>query len=132
MTPNHLDQFRWDEYVGLKRNLLAHQTAADTAILNKNHARIVAIKKWDERRLAYEINKQKRGIYILAYIQADPANLAGIERDFNLSEQVLRSLVVRADHLTEEEMIAADARQLLQDEGELRRGRPDEMVPEFV
>lgn len=103
-----------------------------TAILNKNHARIVAIKKWDERRLAYEINKQKRGIYVLAYFQADPANLAGVERDFNLSEQVLRSLVVRADHLTEEEMIAADARQLLQDEGELRRGRPDEMVPEFV
>lgn len=34
VTPNHLDQFRWDEYVGLKRNLLAHQTAADTAILN--------------------------------------------------------------------------------------------------
>jgi len=102
-----------------------------TGIINKGHARIVAIKKWDERRLAFEINKQKRGIYILAYFQADPVNLAGIERDLSLSEQVLRSLIVRADHLTEEEMIAADARQLLQDEGDLRRGR-DEMVPEFV
>ncbi len=103
-----------------------------SAIIAKSHGRIVAIKKWDERRLAFEINKQKRGIYILAYFQADPVNLAGIERDFNLSEQVLRALVVRADHLTEEEMIAADARQLLQDEGEIRRGRPDEMVPEYV
>lgn len=103
-----------------------------SGIITKNHGRIVAIKKWDERRLAFEIEKQKRGIYVLAYFQADPINLVGVERDFNLSEQVLRSLVVRADHLTEEEMIAADARQLLQDEGELRRGRPDEMIPEFV
>lgn len=34
VTPNHLDQFSWDEYVALKRNLLAHQSAGDTAILN--------------------------------------------------------------------------------------------------
>jgi UDP-N-acetylmuramoylalanine--D-glutamate ligase len=34
VTPNHLDQFSWDEYVALKRNLLAHQRAGDVAILN--------------------------------------------------------------------------------------------------
>ncbi|HXU24019.1 MAG TPA: UDP-N-acetylmuramoyl-L-alanine--D-glutamate ligase [Tepidiformaceae bacterium] len=34
VTPNHLDQFSWDEYVGLKRNILTHQTRDDIAILN--------------------------------------------------------------------------------------------------
>ncbi len=34
VTPNHLDQFSWDEYVGLKRNLLAYQGANDIAVLN--------------------------------------------------------------------------------------------------
>jgi len=34
VTPNHLDQFSWDEYVGLKRNILAHQHRGDIAILN--------------------------------------------------------------------------------------------------
>ena len=34
ITPNHLDQFSWDEYVGLKRNILAHQTRGDASILN--------------------------------------------------------------------------------------------------
>jgi UDP-N-acetylmuramoylalanine--D-glutamate ligase len=34
ITPNHLDQFSWDEYVGLKRNILAHQERSDSAILN--------------------------------------------------------------------------------------------------
>lgn len=110
--------------------LVPQSTAADlntvtdhiTGILTKSHARIVALKKWDERRLAFEIKKQKRGIYFLAYFESDPVNLAHIERDSNLSETILRVLVTRADHLTEEEMIAADARQLLADEAELRRG----------
>ncbi|MGI8926023.1 MAG: UDP-N-acetylmuramoyl-L-alanine--D-glutamate ligase [Tepidiformaceae bacterium] len=34
VTPNHLDQFSWDEYVGLKRNLLAYQSRGSVAILN--------------------------------------------------------------------------------------------------
>jgi UDP-N-acetylmuramoylalanine--D-glutamate ligase len=34
VTPNHLDQFSWDEYVGLKRNILSMQTRDDVAIMN--------------------------------------------------------------------------------------------------
>ncbi len=34
VTPNHLDQFSWDEYVGLKRNILHHQARGDSAVLN--------------------------------------------------------------------------------------------------
>jgi len=34
VTPNHLDQFSWDEYVGLKRNILAFQSRDDISVLN--------------------------------------------------------------------------------------------------
>ena len=34
VTPNHLDRFTWDEYVALKRNLIAHQAPDDLAVLN--------------------------------------------------------------------------------------------------
>ena len=34
LTPNHLDQFSWDGYVDLKRNLLAHQGPDGIAVLN--------------------------------------------------------------------------------------------------
>ena len=34
ITPNHLDQFSWDEYVGLKRHILEYQTADDVAVMN--------------------------------------------------------------------------------------------------
>lgn len=33
VTPNHLDQFNWSEYVELKRRLISRQCAADTAVL---------------------------------------------------------------------------------------------------
>jgi UDP-N-acetylmuramoylalanine--D-glutamate ligase len=36
VTPNHLDQFSWDEYVGLKRNILGHQRREDIAVLNRD------------------------------------------------------------------------------------------------
>jgi UDP-N-acetylmuramoylalanine--D-glutamate ligase len=34
ITPNHLDQFSWDEYVALKQKLVQHQTRRDYVVLN--------------------------------------------------------------------------------------------------
>jgi UDP-N-acetylmuramoylalanine--D-glutamate ligase len=34
VTPNHLDQFSWDEYVDLKRTLLKYQSANSKTVLN--------------------------------------------------------------------------------------------------
>ncbi|RMH26498.1 MAG: 30S ribosomal protein S6 [Planctomycetota bacterium] len=94
--------------------------------LTRHGGEILAMSKWDERRLAYEIEKQKRGAYILTYATLPTASLAAIERDFNLSEIVLRYILLRADHLTVEEMQATDARQALADEIALRAERQRE------
>ncbi len=92
--------------------------------LERHHASVLAMRKWDERRLAYEIQKQKRGIYILAYFSCDTKHLGEIERGFNLSEQVMRFLITRADHLTLDEMKAADAQRDLEAEARLRATQP--------
>jgi UDP-N-acetylmuramoylalanine--D-glutamate ligase len=34
VTPNHLDQFTWDEYVGLKRKIFSFQSSGDAAVFN--------------------------------------------------------------------------------------------------
>jgi small subunit ribosomal protein S6 len=93
-------------------------------ILERYGATILAMRKWDERRLAYEIKKQKRGIYILAYFSCDTKHLGEIERGFNLSEQVMRFLITRADHMTVDEMKAADAHKELEAEAKLRATQP--------
>ena len=34
VTPNHLDQFSWDDYVDLKRRVFAYQRPDDVAVFN--------------------------------------------------------------------------------------------------
>jgi small subunit ribosomal protein S6 len=95
-------------------------------ILDKAGAEVIALRKWDERRLAFEIKKNKRGLYLLAYFTCDPATVSEIERLSNLSEQLLRVMVLRADHLTMEEMQSADAREELATEAALRASEQHE------
>ncbi len=93
-------------------------------ILARAEAEIISLSKWDERRLAYEIRGNKRGIYFLVYFRARRDAIAGIERDCNLSERMLRSIVLRADQVPLERMEAADGRQKLEDEIRLRASQP--------
>ncbi len=93
------------------------------SLLERAGAELVAMQKWDERRLAFEIDKQRRGVFILTYFRAPTENIARLERDVKISDHLLRVLVVRADHLTEEEMLAFDAREDLKTEAKLRAER---------
>jgi len=92
-------------------------------ILARSGGEVLAMKKWDERRLAYEIDKQKRGVYILAYIACPTENVHEIERASNISEQIMRVLITKADHLSEEEIRANDERTDLENEARLRGER---------
>jgi small subunit ribosomal protein S6 len=117
--------------------LLSQAVAADLGsavdhikeILARGHAEIIAMKKWDDRRLAYEIKGQKRGVYILAYFKAPGVDISHVERDCNLSEKVLRALILRADHLSIEEMTALDGRKELELEAKLRGEKPAATEP---
>jgi small subunit ribosomal protein S6 len=93
-------------------------------LMEKHGGTIIALRKWDERRLAYEIKKQKRGIYLLAYFTAPADRMAEIERACNLSEGIIRVLITRADHLTLDEMKAADDAKGLEMEAKLRATQP--------
>ncbi len=89
-------------------------------LLDRAGAELLAMQKWGERPLAYPIDSHRRGIYILTYFKCDRSKLADLERDCNLSETLLRSLVTRADHLTVEEITAFDQREELHVEAKLR------------
>src|SRR5438093_180878 len=76
-------------------------------IIERHGGNIMVVKKWDERKLAYEIHGQKRGTYVLAYYKGPGSSVTPIERDVNLSEEILRVLIVNADHINKDEMEAA-------------------------
>lgn len=73
-------------------------------MLDRAEAETLDLRQWDERKLAYPIEGQKRGTFLIAYFKARPTQIANIERDCNLSEQVLRVMFVRADHMGEIEL----------------------------
>jgi small subunit ribosomal protein S6 len=52
---------------------------------------------WGRRRLAYEINDQKEGFYILLNFSADAEFPKELERVLKITDGVLRFLVIRAD-----------------------------------
>lgn len=83
-------------------------------------ATLIAMSKWDERRLAFEIDKQKRGVFLLTYFTAPRTAIQGFERDCNLSETLMRVLILRVDHLSMDEMKATDGREDLVTEAKLR------------
>jgi small subunit ribosomal protein S6 len=67
------------------------------AVLERNHAEVLASRPWDERRLAYPINGHKKGLYYLTYFRSEGKNLVGIERDCSLTEVILRTLILKVD-----------------------------------
>src|SRR5262249_10780469 len=67
------------------------------AILERNHGEVLASRPWDERRLAYPIKGHKKGFYYLTYFRTEGKNLLNMERDFALSELILRQLMLRVD-----------------------------------
>ena len=52
---------------------------------------------WGRRRLAYEINGQREGLYILFYADIEPDAVEELERNLRLATGVLRYLIVRPD-----------------------------------
>ncbi len=64
-------------------------------VAKRNGATVVSVLKWGERKLAYPIRRNNRAAYVLAYLQADDKSIAKIRSDFQLSEVVVRHLLLR-------------------------------------
>jgi small subunit ribosomal protein S6 len=75
-------------------------------LLQKHNAEALAHRTWDERRLAYPINKHKKGLYYLMYIRTEGKNLINIERDLALNETIVRSMILKIDPKLVDDMLA--------------------------
>ena len=56
---------------------------------------------WGLRNLAYRMNKNRKGHYVLLNIDAPAAAIAELERTMRINEDVLRYLTLRVDKLEE-------------------------------
>jgi len=89
-------------------------------VLEKCDVSIINFSKWDDRRLAYEIDGNKRGVYFLVYFNAPTKMIADLERRCNQSEEIMRMMVTRAENLPTEIIEANEGAQALADEIKVR------------
>ncbi|MBE9223103.1 30S ribosomal protein S6 [Cyanobacterium stanieri LEGE 03274] len=60
-------------------------------------AQKVSMEVWGKRRLAYEIQRFQEGVYILSYFTGDGSQVAPLEKNMRLSEEVIRYLTMKQD-----------------------------------
>ena len=100
-------------------------------ILKKAEAEIVALKKWGDKRLAYEIDHKARGTYILCYFKADGGRIGDIERDVRLSERIMRVLILSTEGRAPRD-IEKDTVETLAEDREAEAVKPGEEIEKHI
>ena len=67
------------------------------AAFEKHDAQVKHMDIWSERSLAYEINHVREATFILTYFEAQADAVAKIERTFRITDNILRSLIVKPE-----------------------------------
>ena len=63
----------------------------------QNGGTVLASRLWDERKLAYPINGQKKGIYWLTYFKMPGGGIAPLERQCEINDDIIRKLILKVD-----------------------------------
>ncbi|MFM7160322.1 MAG: 30S ribosomal protein S6 [Planctomycetaceae bacterium] len=66
-----------------------------TGMLEKIGAQVLATRPWQDGKLSYPIDGQRKGVHFLTYFTADSLKVHDLDRMVKLSELVLRHLIIR-------------------------------------
>lgn len=66
-------------------------------LVTKLGGTMLVSRLWEERRLAYPINGQRKGTYWLTYFRLDSSKLVTLNRECRINDNIIRSLVLKVD-----------------------------------
>jgi len=66
-------------------------------ILTENGGKVTKQDNWGKRKLAYPINKQEFAVFVYYELQIPAAGVKKINDTFNITDEVLRFLLVNVD-----------------------------------
>lgn len=78
--------------------------SAATALVAKHGGKVLSARRWEERKLAYTIKQRRRGTYLLAYCELTGDGVATLRRELDLTESVLRYLILSAEAVPPQEL----------------------------
>ena len=67
-----------------------------TGLINEN-GKVESVENMGKKRLAYEIKKNKEGIYLLFNFEADPDSIKELERVYRITDDIIKFIVVRKE-----------------------------------
>lgn len=67
------------------------------SLIEKQEGTVLVSRLWEERRLAYPIDGQRKGTYWLTYFRMDGEKMADLNQQANRNDDLLRHLVIRID-----------------------------------
>lgn len=65
--------------------------------LIEQHATLESVDEWGKRRLAYLINKESEGYYVLFNFKSEAEFPAELDRRYKITDGILRSLIVKKE-----------------------------------
>ena len=63
-------------------------------LINKQ-GKVEKVDNLGKKKLAYEVKKNKEGIYVVFYFEAEPSLIAELERNYRITDEVIKFIVVR-------------------------------------
>lgn len=73
-----------------------------TKIVKDNNGEVIKTEYWGLRNLAYKINNNKKGHYVLLGIKADAVLINEMDRKMKLSENIIRFQNIKVDIISSE------------------------------
>lgn len=58
---------------------------------------ITKLDRWGRRKMAYEIDKQREGYYLMIYADLESRGVPELERNLTLAQYVMRHMFVRTE-----------------------------------
>ena len=63
----------------------------------EKYATLQSFEEWGKRKLAYLINKESEGYYVLINFESEAEFPAELDRRYKITDGVLRSLIIKKD-----------------------------------
>lgn len=67
-----------------------------TDIIN-NDGKVEKVDNLGKKKLAYDIKKNSEGIYLLFHFEANPDLIKELERNYKISEEIIKFMVIRIE-----------------------------------
>lgn len=67
-----------------------------SSIIN-NDGKVSEVNEWGKKKLAYPMKKNSEGYYVLINFEANPSLISELERNYRITDEVIKFIVVKKD-----------------------------------